>query len=414
MASEFLHELQARGFLHQSTDLIELDRYLNHTANATAYIGFDATAPSLHVGSLVPIMLLRLFAKHGHHPIVLLGGATTKIGDPSGKDETRQLLEINQIEENAKGIARVFTQFMGGLPHTLVNNQDWLDQLNYIDMLREYGRHFSVNRMLSFENVKRRLEREQNLSFIEFNYMILQSIDFVELYHRYGCRLQMGGSDQWGNIISGLELGQKLGLPSFGAITTPLITTASGVKMGKTAQGAVWLTADRLSPYDYWQFWRNTADSDVVRFLKLFTDIPVAEIERLSHLQGQELNQAKIILADAATALAHGSEVLPEIHRAVEQLFGANNDRKFDPDSCPRYELEALRLQTGLSLADLVHLAGGAASKGEARRLIRNGGVSLNDQVIMEELYSITVQDFVNHQLKLSVGKKRHWLVILT
>lgn len=411
---DFTASVKERGFLYQATNLDHLSNY-QFGSSFPAYIGFDLTAKSLHVGSLVQIMLLRLFARHGHTPIVLLGGGTTKVGDPSGKDEARQLLNDDQIAANTNSIAKIMDRFLEGHKYTMVNNQEWLDSLGYIPLLRDYGRHFSVNRMLSFESVKRRLEREQNLSLLEFNYMVLQSIDFIELYRRYGCRLQMGGSDQWGNIVAGIELGHKLGTPELYGITTPLITTAQGTKMGKTAQGAVWLDPTLLSPYDYWQFWRNTSDEDVGRFLRLFTDLSLTKIEELEKLRGQETNHAKIVLADAATTIAHGDGVLDQIHKTTDQLFSIN---KFSPNFHTSNDTESLAApqfylspeQIGISLIDLLVLTGLVSSKSEARRLIRSHGVALNNTVITEEMHSTSAKDF-SPELKISIGKKRHLCV---
>ncbi len=329
--SDFLHELTSRGYVHQCTDEAGLD-HLAKTEIITGYIGFDCTAPSLHVGNLLGIMMLRKMQQTGHRPIVLIGGGTTKVGDPSGKDEARKLLSEPEIASNIAGIQSVFHNFVsfgsGPKDALLINNADWLDRLNYIDFLRDYGRHFSVNRMLTYNSVKLRLDREQPLSFIEFNYMVLQAYDFVELYKRTGCRLQMGGSDQWGNIVGGIELGRRTESAELFGLTTALLTTASGAKMGKTASGAVWLNPDMLSPYDYWQYWRNTEDSDVTRFLKLFTELPLDEIERLGKLKGAELNEAKKVLATEATALVHGREAADRAAETARATFEEGATRR--------------------------------------------------------------------------------------
>ena len=350
--SEFLNELKARGYVHQVTDEPALDR-LARAETITGYIGFDCTAPSLHVGNLLGIMMLRKLQQAGHRPIVLIGGGTTKVGDPSGKDESRKLLSDAEIAANIGGIESVFGKFVsfgrGGNDAILVNNADWLDQLNYIDFLRDYGRHFSVNRMLSYDSVKLRLEREHPLSFIEFNYMVLQAYDFVELYRRFGCRLQMGGSDQWGNIVNGIELGRRTdGVELFG-LTTALLTTASGAKMGKTASGAVWLNPDMLSPYDYWQYWRNTEDADVGRFLKLFTEVRLPEIDRLASLQGAELNEAKKLLATEATALLHGREAADRAEGTARATF----EQGTLAETLPTFEMVNTSSTSGQRLGEL-------------------------------------------------------------
>lgn len=407
MNSEFLHIIQSRGFFHQATDFEALD-HLMSTQPVTGYIGFDMTADSLHVGSLVQIMMLRWLQRTGHRPIILLGGATSKIGDPTFKDTARQLLDDDVIKANMDGIRKSFAPFVDMNHAFMLNNDDWLGHLNYIDFLRDYGRHFSVNRMLTFDSVKLRLEREQTLSFLEFNYMILQAYDFLELYKRHGCVLQMGGSDQWGNIVNGVELTRRiLGKHVFG-LTSPLITTSSGAKMGKTANGAVWLNEDRLSSYDYWQYWRNTEDADVGRYLRLFTEIPLDEIARLESLQGAEINEAKKILADHATALAHGPECLADIHNTVAQLF---EHQSGSLDSLPCIDVLMEDLQAGLMLVDLLCQAGLTASKGEARRLIQGHGIRVDDHPISDESQMITPELLHDGMLKLSAGKKRHVLV---
>jgi len=410
MPTDFLADATARGYVHQCTDSEALAAALN-AGTVTAYIGFDCTADSLHVGSLVQIMLLRLLQRHGHRPLVLMGGGTTRIGDPSGKDESRQLLSDETIRENMAGIRRVFTPFLtfgdGPSDALMANNADWLDQLGYIPLLRDVGVHFTVNRMLGFDSVKLRLEREQPLTFLEFNYMILQSYDFRELYRRHGVTLQMGGSDQWGNIVSGADLVRRTeGKPAFG-LTTPLITMASGAKMGKTARGAIWLTADRLGPYDYWQFWRNTEDADVGRFLRLFTDLPLPEIARLEALGGAEINEAKKILATEATALAHGRSTADDAAETARRAFEEGS-----AESLPSITVAAVAFGgEGIPAARLFVDAGLATSLGEARRLIRGGGARLNDQPIQDESARIFVSDRRNGAIKLSAGRKHHRLV---
>jgi tyrosyl-tRNA synthetase len=409
--SEFVTSLVERGFMHQCTDLDALDAKAA-AGPISAYIGFDCTAPSLHAGSMVSIMLLRLFQKTGHKPIVLMGGGTTKVGDPSGKDESRKLLDDQTIAANMAGIRQVFAKYLtfgdGATDAVMVNNADWLDVLQYIPFLRDYGRHFSINRMLSFDSVKLRLEREHHLTFLEFNYMILQAYDFLELARRRNCILQMGGSDQWGNIVNGVELGRRIdGLELFG-LTTPLLTTASGAKMGKTADGATWLNADMLAPYDYWQYWRNTEDADVGRFLKLFTELPLDEIARLEKLEGAELNDAKKILADNATALCHGEAAAKEARATAEATF----EQGTAAAGLPTIEVPATELAAGISVIDLFCRAGFAGSNGEARRLIRGGGGRLNDAVISDETMSVSGADAdADGVIKLSAGKKRHVLV---
>lgn len=415
MKSDFIKTLQERGFIHQATDIEALDHALA-SGTITAYIGFDATADSLHVGSLVQIMMLRWLQKTGHRPLVLMGGGTTKIGDPTGKDTARSILDNEAIAHNIENIGKVFAKFLNfGTAATdaiMLNNDDWLSDLNYINFLRDYGSHFSVNRMLSFDSVKLRLEREQNLSFLEFNYMILQAYDFLELCRRHNCILQMGGSDQWGNIINGVELTRRIdGKPVFG-LTTPLITTSSGAKMGKTANGAVWLNAERLAPYDYWQFWRNTEDADVGRYLHLFTELPLAEIKKLASLQGQEINEAKKVLADCATTLAHGADVLPQIHNTIAQLFEQQNNG--DLSSLPSITVQATEVAAGLAIVDLLCQLNLAPSKSEARRLIQGNGAKINDVAVNDVGLVIKATDFSSDNLlKLSAGKKRHGVVRL-
>ena len=410
--SEFLKTVAERGFLHQCTDAEGLDTALAEGVPKLCYIGFDCTADSLHVGSLMPIMLLRLWQQSGHKPIVLMGGGTTKVGDPSGKDESRQLLSAAQIDANMEGIKRVFSQFLafgdGPTDAVMMNNADWLDGLSYIPFLREFGRHFSVNRMLGFDSVKLRLDREQPLSFLEFNYMVLQAYDFLELYRRTGCILQMGGSDQWGNIVSGIELGRRTDGASLFGLTSPLITTASGEKMGKTAGGAVWLNADRVSPYDYYQFWRNAEDGDVGRFLRLFTTLPLNEIARLETLRDAEINEAKKVLAREATALCHGTD---EAARAEDTARTTFEEGALGAD-LPRYPLARSELEAGIAAFDLIARAGLAASKADARRLIRGGGGRLNDRAFENEMQTVTLGDLTaDGIIKLSAGRKRHVIV---
>jgi tyrosyl-tRNA synthetase len=409
--SDFLNELKARGYVHQVTDEAVLDK-LARSDRVTGYIGFDCTAPSLHVGNLLGIMMLRKLQQAGHRPIVLIGGGTTKVGDPSGKDESRKLLTDAEIAANIGGIESVFGKFVSfgtsGSDAILVNNADWLDELNYIDFLRDYGRHFSVNRMLSYDSVKLRLEREQPLSFIEFNYMLLQAYDFVQLYRRYGCRLQMGGSDQWGNIVNGIELGRRTdGVELFG-ITTALLTTASGAKMGKTASSAVWLNPDMLSPYDYWQYWRNTEDADVGRFLRLFTELPLAEIARLASLKGAEVNEAKKVLATEATALLHGREAADRAEGTARATF----EQGTISESLPTYEVSPAELSAGLGVLTASTQVGLTASSSEARRQIRGGGLKVNDNPVTDEWRLLTLADLTPEGvIKLSLGKKRHVLI---
>ncbi|GEO82331.1 tyrosine--tRNA ligase [Pararhodospirillum oryzae] len=410
LASDFLAIVHQRGFVHQVTDLAALDA-LMAKESVRAYIGFDCTANSLHVGSLLQIMLLRWLQKTGHRPVVLMGGGTTRIGDPSFRDEARPLLTDEQIGENMAGIRQVFDRFLtfgdSGTGAVMVNNADWLDDLAYIPFLRDVGRHFSVNRMLSMESVRLRLDREQPLSFLEFNYMILQAYDFVELSKRVGVRLQMGGSDQWGNIVSGTDLGRRLAGTELFGLTSPLITTASGAKMGKTAQGAVWLNAARLAPYDYWQFWRNTEDADVGRFMRLFTELPLDEIARLEALGGAEINEAKKILAHHATALAHGEEAALAAAETARQVFeqgGAGDD-------LPTLSVAPATLAAGLALAEVMRQTGLATSGKEVKRLIAEGGLRVNDEAVSEAGRVLGPDDLRDGVIKLSAGKKRHALV---
>ncbi len=409
--SEFLRQVTARGFLHQCTDMEGLDA-LASTKTITAYLGFDCTADSLHVGSLVPVMLLRLLQQSGHKPIVLVGGGTTKVGDPSGRDESRKMLSEREIARNMAGIRKIFSRYMtfgeGPTDAVMVDNADWLDDLGYIPFLREYGRHFSVNRMLGFESVKLRLERERPFSFLEFNYMVLQAYDFLELARRWDCVLQMGGSDQWGNIVGGVELGRRIDSRALFGLTSPLITTASGEKMGKTARGSVWLTEDKLSAYEYWQYWRNAADADVGRFLRLFTELPLDEIARLEALEGAEINEAKKVLADAATALAHGTEAARQAAETARRTF----EEGAAGEALPTVELKRAELERGICAFEILRRAGLAASNSEARRLIQGGGGRINDAVIDNEMQLVTLADLSeNGVIKLAAGKKRHALI---
>jgi tyrosyl-tRNA synthetase len=413
--SDFVRAVVERGFVHQATDLEGLDR-LAADDRLVAYIGFDCTADSLHVGHLVGIMLLRWLQRTGHRPIALIGGGTTKVGDPSGKDESRQLLDDHTIGRNIQGVRRSLESFLafGERPDQalLVNNAEWLNELRYVEFLRGYGRRFTINRMLTFESVKQRLEREQPLTFLEFNYMIMQAYDFLELARRHGCRLQMGGSDQWGNIVNGVELGRRAeGRELFG-LTTPLITTATGAKMGKTAQGAVWLNEDRLSNFDYWQYWRNVDDADIGRFLRLFTDLPLAEIERLEALAGADLNEAKKILAHEATRLCRGAAAAAQAAQATGAIFERKVvDGLLPGEGLPTLELPRSELGRGVSVVELLRRSGLVASKGEARRLIRGGGARLNDARVDDAEMLVTSDRLIQGQLKLSAGKKRHALV---
>ena len=408
--SDFLTVMIERGFMKDCTDIERLDAVLL-AGGVPAYIGFDCTASSLHVGSLLQIMMLRWLQKTGQKPVVLMGGGTTKVGDPSGKDESRKLLTTEQIEGNKRGIFSVFEKYMafgdGPTDAIMVDNADWLDKLNYIDFLREYGPHFTINRMLSFDSVRLRLDREQPLTFLEFNYMLLQAYDFAELYRRIGCRLQLGGSDQWGNIINGMELGRRVeGAELFG-ITTPLIATADGAKMGKSADGAVWLNADMRSPYEFWQFWRNTMDADVGRFLRLFTELPLDEVARLEALEGQEINEAKKVLATAVTTLCHGAEVAAQAEEAARATF----EQGTLSDDLPTVTLEAAEIGDGISLGQLFVRAGLSKSGKEAKRLVADGGAKLDDDAVSDAGMMLTAADFASGPRKLSAGKKRHALV---
>ena len=406
--SDFLNILSERGFIHQISDPEGLDAAAK-AGKITGYIGFDATAASLHAGSLVQIMMLRWMQKTGHKPIALMGGGTTRIGDPSFKDESRKLLTVEQIAANLAGIRQVFTRFLGfgegATDARMVNNADWLDHLNYIDFLRDYGVHFTINRMLSFDSVKLRLDREQPLTFLEFNYMILQAYDFLELSRREACVLQMGGSDQWGNIVNGIELGRRCDQRQLYALTSPLLTTSSGVKMGKTMSGAVWLNADMQSPYDYWQYWRNCEDADVGRFLKLYTEMPMDEIARLASLGGSEINEAKKIFATEATAMLHGREAATEAAETARRTFEEGGSAAGLPTI-------TLDLAKGIGVLAANVAAGFASSNGEARRSVQGGAVRVNDQPVSDDKLILTL-DLLNADgvIKLSMGKKKHVLV---
>ncbi len=410
-SSDFLKILVERGFVHQCTDINVLDTKLA-TETVTAYIGFDCTADSLHVGSLLPIMMLKWLQKCGHKPIVLMGGGTTKVGDPSGKDESRKILSDEDILKNMEGIKKIFDKYLAfGESSTdaiMLNNDEWLSNLGYISFLRDIGPHFSINRMLTFESVKMRLDREQTLSFLEFNYMILQAYDFMELSRRHNCTLQMGGSDQWGNIVNGTDLARRVDGKLLFGLTSPLMTTSSGAKMGKTANGAVWLNKDRLSSYDYWQFWRNTEDADVGKFLRLFTELPISEIERLEKLKDREINEAKKILADEATKLCHGESAAIEARETARKTFEEGKAG----GSLPTFDVQKDKLEAGISLIDLLILAKLCKSKGESRRMMKQGGIRLNDEQIKDEAYSVTLENITdNGTIKLSSGKKRHALI---
>ncbi len=409
--SNFLRTIIERDFIHQCTDIEGLDEIMTASA-IPAYIGFDCTAPSLHVGSLVQIRLLRILQQSGHKPIVLMGGGTTLIGDPSGREESRRLLSDADIAANMAGISEIFSKFLtfgdGPTDAIVVNNADWLGDLQYIPFLRDFGRHFSVNRMLTFDSVRTRLDREQPLSFLEFNYMVFQAYDFVELYRRQGCVLQMGGSDQWGNIVTGVDLARRVEGATLFGLTAPLITTASGAKMGKTAQGAVWLNPDMCSPYDYWQFWRNTDDRDVGRFLRLFTELPLDEVARLEALEGEEINEAKKTLADLATRMCHGAEAARDAGETARRTF----DEGASGDALPTIDVASSELGDGVLVYDLLRRSGLCASNGEARRLIRGGGARVNGEKVVDEQAKITAADVdADGVIKLSAGKKRHALV---
>lgn len=407
--SDYLRLLTERGFIRQCTDLPGLDEALRK-GGLTAYVGYDLTAPSLHVGSLVSIMMLRWLQKLGGHPIVLLGGGTTRIGDPSGRDESRKMLTDADIDANMKSLGQVFGRFIDLPQAKLVNNADWLDRLEYVPFLRDFGRHFSVNRMLTFDSVKMRLERDQPLSFLEFNYMVFQAYDFVELSRRYGCTLQMGGADQWGNIVNGIELARRVDDRALFGLTCPLVTTASGAKMGKTAQGAIWLNAEQRTPYEYWQYWRNTEDADVGRFLRLYTELPLEEIARLEALGGREVNDAKKVLAHEATTLCHGEAAASAAAAQAEALFKGAGGTQEGSESI---ELSRDKLTSGLSLIDALRLANLAESNTAARTLIRQGGAKINDIQIKDEKALLTEAEVKDGVIKLSAGKKHHKLLRL-
>lgn len=409
--SDFLRTLSERGFIHQTSDDAGLDD-LFCKETVSAYIGFDPTASSLHAGGLIQIMMLYWMQKTGHRPVPLMGGGTGMVGDPSFKDEARKLMTPEMIQSNIDGIKQVFSNYLtfgdGPRDAMMVNNAEWLLPLNYLEFLRDVGQHFSVNRMLSFDSVKQRLDREQSLSFLEFNYMILQAYDFVELNKRYGLRLQMGGSDQWGNIVNGIDLGHRLGTPQLYALTSPLLTTSSGAKMGKSMNGAVWLNADMLSPYDFWQYWRNTEDADVERFLKLYTAMPLDEIARLAALGGSEINDAKKVLATEVTAMLHGRAAAEQSAETARKTF----EEGALADTLPTVEVAGDELKAGIGLLSLVVRAGLAASNGEARRHVQGGAVRINDQSVNDERRAVTTADLTPEGVvKLSLGKKKHILV---
>jgi tyrosyl-tRNA synthetase len=409
--SELIRTYIERGYVHQITNDLGLDQRATEQT-IPAYIGFDCTADSLHVGSLVQIMMLRVLQRTGHKPIVLMGGGTTKVGDPSGKDAARPLLSDQDIENNKQSILQVFEKYLtfgdGPTDAIMVDNAEWLDNLAYIRFLRDFGPHFSINRMLGMESVKLRLDREQPLSFLEFNYAILQAYDFMELRRRYGCVLQMGGSDQWGNIVTGIDLTRRVDSQEVFGLTSPLITTASGAKMGKTADGAIWLNADRLSPFQFWQFWRNTEDADVERFLSLFTELPMDEVRRLGALEGADINEAKIILANEATTLCHGPDAAAEAMQTAQQTFADGGAG----DGLPQISLSAEEAD-GLGMIAALVKVGFAKSNGEARRLIRGGGARLNDVAVNDEDHVMQGADFGDGRAKISAGKKRHALIVI-
>jgi len=408
--SDFLRTLDERGYIHQCSDFDGLDR-LAAKGEVVAYVGYDCTAPSLHIGHLLSIMMLHWLQQTGGKPIALMGGGTTRVGDPSGKDETRRILPIESIEANKQAIKGAFSRFLrfgeGKAAALMLDNAEWLAPLNYIEFLRDVGRHFSVNRMLSMDSAKLRLERDQELSFIEFNYMLLQAYDFVEQAKRYGCNLQMGGSDQWGNIVTGIDLGRRMGTDQLYALTCPLLTTTTGAKMGKTAAGAVWLNADLLSVYEYWQFWRNTEDGDVARFLKLFTVLPMLEIARLAALAGAEINEAKKVLATEATALLHGRPAAQAAAATAQETF----EQGATSEGLPTVEIAEAELAAGLGVLAAFVRAGLVKSNGEARRQIQNGGLRVNDAALREDGGKLTARDLVGGVIKLSLGRKRHVLL---
>jgi tyrosyl-tRNA synthetase len=409
--SDFLNVLSQRGFIHQASDAEGLDA-LAAKGQATAYVGYDCTAPSLHIGNFLTMMMLYWLQQSGNKPITLMGGGTTMVGDPSGKDETRAIRSVAEIEANKASIRGVFAKVLrfgdGPSDAIMLDNAEWLTKLNWIEMLRDVGRHFSVNRMLSMDSVRLRLEREQEMSFIEFNYMVCQAYDFVELAKRTGCKLQMGGSDQWGNIIMGVDLGRRMGTPQLYALTTPLLTTASGDKMGKTAKGAVWLNAEQFSPYDFWQYWRNTEDADVAKFLKLFTTLPMGEIAKLAALQGAEINEAKKALADAATTLLHGAEAARQAAETARQTF----EEGAIAQNLPTVEIPQSELDAGLGVLTAFVKAGLVVSNGEARRQIKGGGLRVNDAAVTDEKMTLSSANLTPEGvIKLSLGKKRHVLL---
>jgi tyrosyl-tRNA synthetase len=409
--SDFLNILQQRGFIHQISDPASLDA-LAEKGEAIAYVGYDCTAPSLHIGNYLTMMMLYWLQQSGNKPITLMGGGTTMVGDPSGKDESRAIRSIEEIEANKASIRGVFSKVLrygsGASDAVMLDNAEWLTKLNWIEMLRDIGRHFSVNRMLTMDSVRLRLEREQEMSFIEFNYMVCQAYDFVELSRRVGCRLQMGGSDQWGNIVNGVDLGRRMGTPQLFALTTPLLTTASGAKMGKTAQGAVWLNADQFSPYDFWQYWRNVEDRDVVKFLKLFTTLPISEIEKLAALEGSEINEAKKALADAATTLLHGAEAARTAAETARQTF----EEGAIAENLPTVDVPHAELEAGTGVLAAFVKAGLVASNGEARRQIKGGGLRVNDVAVTDEKMMLTAANLTPQGvIKLSLGRKRHVLL---
>jgi tyrosyl-tRNA synthetase len=408
--SPFLKTLTERGFAHQCTDLAALDAALGKGPVA-AYVGFDATADSLHTGHLLPIMALRWLQKSGHKPIILIGGGTTQIGDPSFRDTSRPLLDDVQIAHNIAGLKKVFSQYLifgeGPTDAVMVDNADWLDPLRYLPFLRDFGTHFTINRMLTFDSVRQRLEREQPLTLLEFNYMVLQAFDFLELSRRHSCVLQMGGSDQWGNIVNGIELARRIDQRQLFGLTTPLLTTSSGTKMGKTAGGAIWLNNERLSPYEFWQFWRNTEDDDVARFLRLFTELPLDDVQRLGKLQGLEINEAKRILATEVTRLAHGEEVAREAAETAHRTFAEGAS----PEGLPSIEIPVAELDLGIPVATLLQRTGLATSRSEGRRLIKGGGAKLNGEPVDDENATATTSNLRDSALMLTAGRKRHALV---
>ena len=408
-SSDFINIMNERGFIHQITDNANLNKEII-TTSTVGYIGFDCTAPSLHVGSLIQIMMLRWFQKTGNKPIVLMGGGTTKVGDPSGKDSARPLLSSEKIQFNKENIKTIFEKFLrfgeSGNDAIMVDNADWLENLNYISFLRDYGSYFSVNKLVNLESVKLRLEREQNLSFLEFNYSLLQAFDFLQLSKNYNCKVQMGGSDQWGNIVTGIDLVRKASSKQAFGLTSPLLTTSSGSKMGKTADGAIWLNNDQLSDWDFWQYWRNTEDLDVIKFLKLFTELPISEIDKLAKLKGAEINEAKIILANEVTKLCRSSEAANKISSSSTKLF---NKSETD-DALPSVEVSKIEI----SFIEALKILNFLNSNGEARRLIRGNGAKINDIVINDENYILSNEDYENGKVKISYGKKKHGLLILS